>query len=721
MSIRVNGKVIASNGDVKTETDNLVTTDTNQTITATKVFTAEQQKKSTVIDITTQPENYTSNNAFRFIDKNDQISGYIENGQMASGEITTGIHAKNKDGYQPRVSVFAPLTGMTGAYAIAPITPEDAPIDAITTKGYVDSKTGGLELLDITFAPLGIDESKNKRRYLNGQVIIQSQFPAFTAAVKARMSTMANAFTTETNWQAEKTNSKLGQCGKFVVDDTAGTIRLPCVVNAQGLVDLALIGEIKSESLPNIKGTTQPSNTIGFRDDPIQSGAFYLDKTTELANYPQPSSEYKGYPLKFDTSRSSSTYQDNAPVQQEAIQYPYCIVVNTSVEEADRPINNYQVNNVYSYGMSQYYKGTMNNNSWLKSAGQWNDGTVYTGMYNWLLEQVNKGVDDFITTNFRQYDAEAYSVWTNDAPPTIGMFIYGYDFSQSGGYIGRFTVTAVSDNSITFMDTISNIEKTCTYSKTVASSFWDTAFVINTADRTFRLPLLNGQEGIFADGVKGNGISIGLSNKDGTNLAMGGQSAATDNGYSYHMATQLAKYGSPVGTSMGGFAASAANSTFGLTTDPTKSGMVVDKTVPSGWNLYYYIGDTLQNAQLINVARIEEKLTDVNAASRGYVIESYRNGTDWYRIYSDGWIEQGGSIAFSSSTHKATFNFIKPFSTIPTVFTGIISNPTGDAYTGNKEPTTSSVTVFAGRWLDDGRIAAAPAYGSKVSVYACGY
>ena len=59
---------------------------------------------------------------------------------MASGKITTGIHARNKDGYQPRVSVFAPLTGMTGAYAIAPITPEDAPIDAITTKGYVQNK-----------------------------------------------------------------------------------------------------------------------------------------------------------------------------------------------------------------------------------------------------------------------------------------------------------------------------------------------------------------------------------------------------------------------------------------------------------------------------------------------------------------------------------------------------------------------------------------------------
>lgn len=117
--------------------DRYVTTDTAQNITAGKVFFAEQNRKSTAIDITTKPESYTPNNAFHFWDKNNQTTGYIENGQMASGEITTGIHARNKDGYQPRVSVFTPLSGTTGAYAIAPITPEDAPVDAITTKGYV--------------------------------------------------------------------------------------------------------------------------------------------------------------------------------------------------------------------------------------------------------------------------------------------------------------------------------------------------------------------------------------------------------------------------------------------------------------------------------------------------------------------------------------------------------------------------------------------------------
>ena len=40
------------------------------------------RKKSTVIDITTQSENYTANNGFTFVDKNGKIMGYLENAQM---------------------------------------------------------------------------------------------------------------------------------------------------------------------------------------------------------------------------------------------------------------------------------------------------------------------------------------------------------------------------------------------------------------------------------------------------------------------------------------------------------------------------------------------------------------------------------------------------------------------------------------------------------------
>lgn len=51
----------------------------------------------------------------------------------------------------------------------------------------------------------------------------------------------------------------------------------------------------------------------------------------------------------------------------------------------------------------------------------------------------------------------------------------------------------------------------------------------------------------------------------------------------------------------------------------------------------------------------------VNAASRGYLVESYRNGTGWYRVYSDGWIEQGGRASVGIDGAK-TVTFLRPFS-----------------------------------------------------------
>ena len=50
----------------------------------------------------------------------------------------------------------------------------------------------------------------------------------------------------------------------------------------------------------------------------------------------------------------------------------------------------------------------------------------------------------------------------------------------------------------------------------------------------------------------------------------------------------------------------AANKAIGITTDSTKSGI---ETSDNGLYLYFYVGETVQNANLINAGRIEEKLT----------------------------------------------------------------------------------------------------------------
>ena len=466
----------------------------------------------------------------------EEIQNYVDNYALPEirtcaaeqkQEIGTYVHDDLKSEMQnfvqeqltPELDLYKQATeeaaGKAGRYVIqsenaageAEVFAQQAATAAQAADSSVDEmkKITALTLGSIVIMPFGVDESENKYRYLNGQVLMQDQYTAFTAKVKSWQATRASLFTTETNWQAEKTASKLGQCGKFVIDDTAGTIRLPLVKNINGLTDLSACGVIKSESLPNIKG-----NTTLRSNDRSATGAFYVDAAASSDYAGTGSGAEKLFGYAFDASRSSSAYQDNASVQQEAIQYPYAIVVNTGVEEAERPINNYQVNNVYAYGMSQYYKGIMNNNSWLKSAGQWNDGTVYTGIYAWIQERLAAGTDGF---------------------------------------------------------------------KASTETYTDYDFVLNTAEQTFRLPL----------------------------------KAELD-------------------------------------------------VVPSGYNLYYYVGDTLQNSQLINVARIEEKLTNINASSRGYLVDSYSDDSgNWYRIYSDGWIEQGGIILPQTRNDEFPVTLLKPY------------------------------------------------------------
>ena len=78
---------------------------------------------------------------------------------------------------------------------------------------------GGLEIGDIGIAPLGIDETKGKRRYLNGQLIIQDQYVEFTNKVKSAVALYPSLACTESEWQTIATMTVGGQVGKFVVDN----------------------------------------------------------------------------------------------------------------------------------------------------------------------------------------------------------------------------------------------------------------------------------------------------------------------------------------------------------------------------------------------------------------------------------------------------------------------------------------------------------------------
>lgn len=270
------------------------------------------------------------------------------------------------------------------------------------------SLISGVEIGDIGIAPFGIDETKNTRRYLNGQVISQSLFDEFTTKLKSWQTTRPNLFTTETDWQAEKTSSALGQCGKFVIDDAAGTVRLPCVVNINGLANLAHCGLIKDESLPNITGTVAAQD---MRPD-LFGGAFTSENVgASNSAYTGLSNQWKA---NFDASLSSATYQDGAHVQQEAVQYPYFIQVNAyyggdADESTKKKLNDHiaDKNNPHEVTKAQVGLGNVDNTSDLNKPISTATQTALSNKQNTLtsaqMNAVNSGVTSAKIATYDNY------------------------------------------------------------------------------------------------------------------------------------------------------------------------------------------------------------------------------------------------------------------------------------------------------------------------------
>lgn len=363
---------------------------------------------------------------------------------------------------------------------------------------------GGLEVCDIGMS-LFVDETKGLRRRLNGQIVYANtntqDFIDKLVKIKALVPSL---FDTEENWQAIKSASKLGQCGKFVFNYSGVeivSVRIPAIVNVQGLMDLANTGFTVPAGLPtlytnstgahyhdrgdmNITGAVY-NNHYGDNNGSLTAdatGAFSRSNLKPSMTVSGTATRIYGADYYFNAANSwtgvtstngehsHSIVGTSSTIQPEAIQYPYFIQIATGQETEVNIKDTLELNNPFTFGMSMYFKGEMENISWLKSANQQNPKALCQDFYDWILTNANAGKDGFKLST--------------------------------------------------------------------ASDITDYDFVINTTDETFRLPLKNGQEGVFANGVN-------------------------------------------------------------------------DTTVPTGYNLYYYVGVVVKNPNLINTGRLGEELVDL--------------------------------------------------------------------------------------------------------------
>lgn len=411
---------------------------------------------------------------------------------------------------------------------------------------------------------------------------------------------------TEEVWQEKVT--QYGSWGQFVINTQENSVRLPKIAGfVQGLNTLEDLTNLLEAGLPNITGKAGGQRNRLKTDG--DSGCFTSDSSAGQ-NPATDSASNSNSNIVFDASLSNPIYGNSDTVQPQAIQYPYYIVLATGVVQEINVKKEVELNNPFFFGMYQYFETNPNNVSWLKSEGQWNNGSIYESFYEWLVNS--------------------------------------YNDTESG--------VSVKLNS----DTYTNFD-----------------YVLNQNDKTFRLPIEVKQK-FYNDisgsiPVVGNGMTLGLTN--GTNNAglvtFGGNNLG-------HLGANINDYGRDAGVPKNSSTFLTGDTTLGVTSDPTKSGIEaqITQTEVEGLGLYFYVGETVQNANLVNVGRIEEKvaslLPDNSNLIAGYGLPDYSAqiildsgaGEKTYVAPSKGWFGYN-FIMESNNTGYVKVNDIQVISNRP--------------------------------------------------------
>lgn len=224
----------------------------------------------------------------------------------------------------------------------------------------------------------------------------------------------------------------------YILDETNKQFKLPRTkYNFVGYRNN--VGGYVEESLPNITGSVKYKGLGGVDGE---NGALY---NTSGGGYNHESSTMtQGNTINFDASLSSSTYQDNAPVQQRATEmYLYFYVGNTVrneteidvgaiTEELNNKVNVSNVKNIcigypdYSAEVELVFEeeNTIPENGWLEVSGLAFYGVNVDISINGVLKTL-------ATSSNQQYSCTAWVI----IPVSAGDIVQGLNAYQDGKFI----------------------------------------------------------------------------------------------------------------------------------------------------------------------------------------------------------------------------------------------------------------------------------------------
>lgn len=136
-----------------------------------------------------------------------------------------------------------------------------------------------------------------------------------------------NVFLSEADWQAEYTT--YGECGKYVYNSGANTVRIPAVnsyftntTNAQTL------GDVTPASIPNIKGVISANEKLYKTGTSVSDYGAFNNVEQNVVSGQSDNSHFDNDLWDFDASRVSSVYSDSATtVNTQSIKQLVYIVV----------------------------------------------------------------------------------------------------------------------------------------------------------------------------------------------------------------------------------------------------------------------------------------------------------------------------------------------------------------------------------------------------------
>jgi hypothetical protein len=265
----------------------------------------------------------------------------------------------------------------------------------------------------------------------------------------------------------------------------------------------------------------------------------------------------------------------------------------------------------------------------------------------------------FVKNNSASYIGSIVSIMcTSDYVPDGCLACDGaeYTFSQFPTFVTNYlTSTPAKLLTCTYTDYATDIT---TYGQCAK-------FAVDTVNQTFKVPTI--KDGSFiqqakSDSELGKSYNAGLPNITGYCAGNIGYQTKATGGCFYQNASSDGVLGP---TNVDGdsvyqrFDASHSNSTYGNSTTVQPNAVAL--------RFFVVVANGTVNQSQMDWSAWASSLAgkannDLSNCTKPYITETYVNGTSWYRVYSDGWIEQGGqSNATLSQDSNITITLLKIF------------------------------------------------------------